>query len=73
MRNQWLTWKSAAIGASALITLGVLAVAIDQADTATTTSGTMSFGQTVTTTTPPSAPPTSVATPNMKAAKPKGF
>ena len=71
---------SALIGASAIVVMAVLAVALNEEQTgigtgtvATEAVGGMSTGATVTTTTPPTVVPISVAQPTMKAVVPKGF
>jgi methylthioribose-1-phosphate isomerase len=69
---------SALIGASAIVVMAVLAVALNEEQTVTGTVSTeavggMSTGATVTTTTPPTAAPVPVAQPTMKAVVPKGF
>jgi len=82
--NQQKTVKllSALIGASAIVVMAVLAVALNEEQTGTGTGtgtvateavGGMSTGATVTTTTPPTAAPVPVAQPTMKAVVPKGF
>ena len=78
--NQQKTVKllSALIGASAIVVMAVLAVALNEQQTGTGTVATeavggMSTGATVTTTTPPTAAPVPVAQPTMKAVVPKGF
>ena len=49
------------------------AVAVGQQPAGTLMKGTMSVGQTATTTTPPPMEPTAKAVPAMKATRPKGF
>ena len=82
--NQQKTVKllSALIGASAIVVMAVLAVALNEEQTGTGTGtgtvateavGGMSTGATVTTTTPPTVVPIAVAQPTMKAVVPKGF
>jgi hypothetical protein len=66
-------WKATAIAASGIVALGALAGAIGQEHTATAMVGIMSIGQTSTASTAPTTPATSVASPTMKATKPKGF
>jgi hypothetical protein len=61
---------SAVIGASAVVVMGAVAVANEQAGTDTVRSAPPA---TVTTTTPPTAPVTSVATPMTTASTPAGF
>jgi hypothetical protein len=68
---------SAAIGASAIVAMGAVSVALHEeqasgasggvATGATFIQGSMTMGQTATTTTPPAAPETSVAAPPVKA------
>jgi hypothetical protein len=65
-------WQAAAIAASAIVTVGAIAAAIGQEHTTTAASG-MSIGQTMTSTTPPTTPPVTLASPMVKAPKPKGF
>jgi hypothetical protein len=73
MQNQKLTWQAAAIAASGIVTLGALAAPLGQEHTATAKSGSMSIGETTTSTTPAPIPPTTLASPAMKAPRPKGF
>ena len=61
---------SAVIGASAVVVMGAVAVANEQAGTDTVKSAPPA---TVTTTTPPTAPVTSVASPETTASTPPGF
>jgi hypothetical protein len=68
---------AAVIGGSAVVAMGALSVALDEeqapgasggvATGATFIQGSMTMGQTATTTTPPAAPETSVAAPAVKA------
>jgi hypothetical protein len=67
---------SAVIGASAVVVVGAVGVAVanEQAGTGTVGSGPeATLGATTTTTTPPAAPVTSIATPTMTATTPAGF
>ena len=71
---------SALIAASAIVVMAALAVALKEEQTgsgtgtvATEAGGGMTTGATATTTTPPTAFPTPVAKPTMKATVPKGF
>jgi len=67
---------SAVIGASAVVAVGavVVAVANERAGTGTVVSDpSMTLGPTTTTTTPPAGPVTSVAVPTNTATPPKGF
>jgi len=60
--------------ASGLVAIGaVAAVAGGQQQTGTVNGSPMTIEGTATTTTPPSVPPTSNASPTMKAPRPKGF
>jgi hypothetical protein len=61
---------SAVIGASAVVVMGAVAVANEQAGTNTVKSAPEA---TATTTTPPTAPETSIATPATTASTPPGF
>jgi hypothetical protein len=61
---------SAAIGASAVVVMGAVAVANEQAGTDTVRSAPAA---TATTTTPPTAPATPIATPATTASTPAGF
>jgi hypothetical protein len=61
---------SAVIGASAVVVMGAVAVANEQARTSTVKSAPEA---TATTTTPPTAPETSIATPATTASTPAGF
>jgi hypothetical protein len=72
MQNRNLKWHAAAIAAIGFVTLGALAAAIGQEQTATAT-GTMSIGGTATSTTAATTPATMSAAPTMKATKPHGF
>jgi hypothetical protein len=74
---------AAVIGGSAVVAMGALSVALHEeqasggsggvATGATFIQGSMTMGQTATTTTPPAAPETSIATPPMTATTPAGF
>ena len=67
---------SAVIGASAVVAVGAVGVAVanEQAGTGTVGAGPeATVGATTTTTTPPAAPVTSIATPTMTATTPAGF
>jgi hypothetical protein len=67
---------SAVIGASAVVAVGAVGVAVanEQAGTGTVGSGPeATLGGTITTTTPPAAPVTSIAAPTMTATTPSGF
>ncbi|MDT5332991.1 MAG: hypothetical protein QOF31_4288 [Mycobacterium sp.] len=74
---------AAVIGGSAVVAMGALSVALHEeqapgasggvATGATFIQGSMTMGQTATTTTPPAAPVTSIATPPMTATTPAGF
>lgn len=72
MQNRSLKWQAAAIAASGIVTVGTLAAVKAQEQTAIAMAP-MNTGQTTTSTTPASAPPTMKAAPTMKATKPKGF
>jgi hypothetical protein len=74
MRNRQLKWRAAAIAASGIVTLGAPAAAVTgQQEQRATAGGLMSMGQTTTESLAPSTPATSLASPKMKAPKPKGF
>ena len=67
---------SAVIGASAVVAVGAIGVTVanNQSGTGTDISSPgMTLGATATTTTPPTAPMTSVAVPADKATPPSGF
>jgi hypothetical protein len=68
---------SAAVGASAVVAMGALSGAFpDEQPGGTAPVGKgpeLTLGETVTTTTPPAAPLTSVASPTMTATTPAGF
>jgi hypothetical protein len=73
---------AALVGGSAVVAMGALSVALHEEQapgasgvvTGTTfIQGTMTMGPTATTTTPPAAPVTSIATPPMTATTPAGF
>src|SRR6202008_1344026 len=74
IRHQRFKLLIAGAIASGLVAIGaVAAVAGSQQQTGTVTGRPMTIGVTATTTTPPSVPPTSNASPTMKAPRPKGF
>lgn len=73
VQNQRIKWQAVVIVVSGIVSLGALAAAIDQEQTATARSGNMSVGETTTSTTPPVGPPTAVARPIMKAQRPSGY
>ena len=74
---------AAVMAGSAVVAMGALSVALHEeqapgasggvATGATFIQGSMTMGQTATTTTPPAAPVTPVAAPTDKASPPKGF
>jgi hypothetical protein len=74
---------AAVMGGSAVVAMGALSVALDEeqapgasggvATGATFIQGSMTMGQTATSTTPPAAPVTSIAAPPMTASTPAGF
>ena len=67
---------SAVIGASAVVAVGAVSVALANEQVGTGTVGAVpeaTVGATATTTTPPPAPVTSLATPPMTATTPAGF
>jgi type IV secretory pathway TrbL component len=67
---------SAVIGASAVVAVGAVGVAVANEQAVTGTVGAVpeaTLGATTTTTTPPAAPVTSIATPTMTATTPAGF
>ena len=74
---------AAVMGGSAVVAMGALSVALHEeqapgasggvATGATFIQGSMTMGQTATTTTPPAAPVTSIAAPPMTASTPAGF
>lgn len=77
-RQKILKMLSALIGASAIVIMTVLAMALNDEQTGTGTvateaDGGMLTGVTITTTTPPKTLPIPVARPTVKAAVPKGF
>jgi hypothetical protein len=72
MESQTLKWRVAAIAACGIVAIGALVEAIGQEQT-TTATGTMSTGATTTSSTPVLTPQTTLATPPVKAKKPKGF
>jgi hypothetical protein len=73
MQNKRIKWQAVVIAASGIVSLGALASAIGQEQTATAKSGNMIVGQTITSTTPPLGPPTAIARPIVKAQRPNGF
>jgi hypothetical protein len=73
VQNQRIKWQALVIAASGIVTLGALAAAIGQQQTATAVAGHMNIGGTTTSTTPPMTEPTAIAHPIMKAQRPKGF
>jgi hypothetical protein len=64
---------AAVIAASGVVTLGALVVAISQQHEATPTASTMTTGATTSSVTPAPQAPIAVASPTMKAQRPKGF
>jgi hypothetical protein len=74
---------AAVMGGSAVVAMGALSLALHEeqasgvsggvATGATFIQGSMTMGDTATTTTPPAAPVTSIATPPMTATTPAGF
>ena len=74
---------AAVMGGSAVVAMGALSMALHEeqasgasggvATGATFIQGSMTMGDTATTTTPPAAPVTSIATPPMTATTPAGF
>lgn len=73
IQRSWNITSWAAIGSCALAVGGALVVMASQDPTATVTASTMSVGQTTTATSPPTTMPIPVATPGLKAKRPKGF
>jgi hypothetical protein len=73
MHNQQLKCRAAAIAVSGVLTLGAIAAAVSQQQTTTRMASLMSLGQTTTESPAPTTPTVSVASPTMKATKPKGF
>ncbi|MGX9787162.1 hypothetical protein [Mycobacterium sp. MMS18-G62] len=76
MRSKQLKLIAAGIGASAVVAMGAVTVVLTQAPAGNGTFGKgpeITLGDTVTTTTPPSKPETSVATPPVTATTPSGF
>jgi hypothetical protein len=76
VKSSQLKLVAAGIGASAVVAMGTLTVVFSEAPTGTGTFGKgpeITLGDTVTTTTPPSKPETSVATPEVTASTPEGF
>jgi hypothetical protein len=73
VQNQRLRWQAIAISVSGIVTVGALVVAIGQEQTVTAASGIMNIGGTTRSTTPPPTPSVAIASPTMKAPRPKGF
>lgn len=74
MQSKQVKLLLAAVGGSAVVTMAVLSVGHDQSQTGTVVSDpTATLGETVTTTTPPSKPETSQATPPFTFTTPSGF
>ena len=83
VRQERVKLFAAVIGGSAVVAMGALSVALheEQASGAsggvatgtTFIQGSVTMGDTATTTTPPAAPVTSIATPPMTATTPAGF
>jgi hypothetical protein len=76
VKSSQLKLVAAGIGASAVVAMGAFAVVSAQAPAGSGTFGEgpeITLGETVTTTTPPSKPETSVATPPVTATTPSGF
>ena len=75
-QQQRVKLLSAVIGASAVVAVGAVGVAVanEQAGTGTVAAvPEATLGATTTTTTPPAAPVTSIAVPTMTATTPAGF
>jgi hypothetical protein len=64
---------ASALAASALVGMGAFALASHQASMGTVSTQAMSLGQTTTSTVPPSTMAVPVASPSVKAPRPKGF
>jgi hypothetical protein len=79
VKSSQLKVMAAGIGASAVVAAGALTIIMSGAPAGTGTVGTVgqgpevTLGETVTTTTPPSKPETSIATPPVTATTPSGF
>jgi hypothetical protein len=76
VKSSQLKVLAAGVGASAVVAMGALTVVFGEAPAGTGTVGEgpeITLGETVTTTTPPSKPETSVATPEVTASTPEGF
>ncbi|MCU1696670.1 MAG: hypothetical protein JWR34_2733 [Mycobacterium sp.] len=72
-RCHHVTAPTVVIAASAAVIVGALAGAMGQEQTGTVATGSMSMGQTSTTTTAPTTIPVPVASPVLKASLPKGY
>jgi hypothetical protein len=74
IRHQRVKLLIAGAVASAFVAIGAVAtVAVAQQQTGTVTGSRMTMGETATTTTPPTVPPTPKASPGMKATRPHDF
>jgi hypothetical protein len=75
-QHKRVKFLSAAIGASAVVAMGAVGVAVANEQASTGNVGAVpeaTLGATTTPTTPPAAPVTSIATPPMTATTPAGF
>jgi hypothetical protein len=72
-RHQRVNAPTIAIAASVAVIFGALAGTVGQEQTGIVAKGSMSVGQTSTTTTAPTTIPVPVASPVLKASLPKGY
>jgi hypothetical protein len=73
VKSSRLKLVAASIGGSALVAVGALTVILSNAPGTLGEGPEITLGETTTTTTPPTAPETSVATPPVTATTPEGF
>ena len=73
MKSNQLKLVAAGIGAGALVSMGTLTVVFSDAPGTISEGPEITLGETTTSTTAPSSPETSVATPMVTASTPQGF
>jgi hypothetical protein len=73
VNSSQLKLVAAGIGAGALVSMGALTVVFSDAPGSINKASEITLGETTTSTTAPSAPETSIATPMVTASTPQGF
>ncbi|MFG1931253.1 hypothetical protein ACGFK1_11415 [Mycobacterium sp. NPDC048908] len=73
MNSRQLKLAAAGVGAGALVSMGALSVVFSGAPGSISEGPEITLGETTTSTTAPSEPETSVATPEVTASTPEGF